>query len=322
MARRSVLALSLLTVLGSGHVAAAQAGDRQCVIVVAGAEGTADYGAQFAAWSDRWREATELGSGEFHLLGPESPSPTNVRDQLQAMLAELPRQSDEPLWVILIGHGTFDGRQAKFNLRGPDLTAQQLAAWLEPFERQVVVVNCSSASSPFLASLAGPNRIVVTATTSGYQYNFARFGDYLSQAVGSTQTDLDKDGQTSLLEAYLLASARTAEFYRQEARLATEEALLDDTGDGLGTPASWFRGIHAVRQPKEDAPVDGVRAHQVHLIRSAGEQQMRPADRQRRDALEQQIVELRARKEALQADVYYERLLPLMRELAQLYAQY
>ncbi len=207
-------------------------------------------------------------------------------NQVETALDQQPKISPEPLWIVLIGHGTYDGRQAKFNLRGPDLTAEQLAQWLSGFRRTVVIINCASASSPFMNALAGEHRIIITSTKSGYQYNFSRFGKYLAQTVGDPQADLDKDGQTSLLEAFLLASSRVAEFYRQEARLATEEALLDDNGDGRGTPASWFRGVRAVKKAKDDAPVDGMRAHQLHLVRSVQEQRLTADQRVRRDALE------------------------------------
>ena len=81
----------------------------------------------------------------------------------------------------------------------------------------------------------------VTATRSGYQHNYARFGKFLAEALSNPKNDLDKDGQISLLESFLSASHRTTEFYKTEGRLATEHALLDDNGDGLGTPATWFR---------------------------------------------------------------------------------
>ena len=168
-------------------------------------------------------------------------------------------------------------------------------------------------------ALAGENRVVITSTKSGYQYNYARFGQYFSEAIGDPQADLDKDGQTSLLEAYLLASSRVEEFYRQEARLATESALLDDNGDGRGTPASWFRGVRAVKKPKGDALVDGIRAHQLHLVRSKTEEQMPPELRSRRDALENQLAQLRETKSQLDEDDYYQQLLPIMVELAKIY---
>src|SRR5262249_53253088 len=156
-----------------------------------------------------------------------------------------------PLWIVLIGHGTFDGREAKFNLRGPDLTEVELAEWLAPLKRPAAVINCASASGPFLNRLSGPNRVVVTATRSGHEQNLARFGQSLAESIADPRADLDKDGQISLLEAYLTASSRVAEYYKTHAQLATEHPLLDDNGDKLGTPPDWFHGIRATKRAKD-----------------------------------------------------------------------
>jgi hypothetical protein len=313
--------------------------DRPTVIVVVGAEGTAEYGQQFRKRAERWRSAAEAGQAEFIAIGLDSqqedaPSqkaaqpaaaqqpPANTdRDLLELRLAERAESSTAPLWLVLIGHGTFDGQTARFNLRGPDLSAAELARWLAPATRPLAVINCASASAPFLKSLAGENRVVLTATKSGYEYNFSRFGDYLSAAIANPRADLDKDDQTSLLEAFLMASADVEEFYRSEARLPTEHALLDDNGDGLGTPADWFQGVRAVKRAKDGALPDGGRAGRLVLAASAREQRLPPAARARRDELEQAIERLRERKAELAEDAYFEQLEPLATELARLYQQ-
>src|ERR1019366_7106008 len=128
----------------------------------------------------------------------------------------------------------YDGHSTKFNLRGPDISATDLAAALKPCLRPLAVIDCASASGPFINALSGPNRVIITATRSGSEVNATRFGGYLAKAIADPAADLDKDGQTSLLEAFLLASRETQQFYREAGRLATEHALLDDNGDGLG----------------------------------------------------------------------------------------
>ncbi len=293
--------------------------DRQTLIVVLGAAGEEQYGELFQQWAGRWLDHARDGQITAASVGLEPPGEKTDLQQLQTLIEAQNMVATEPLWIVLIGHGTYDGRHARFNLRGADLTEQQLAQWLAPFQRPLIIVNCAAASSPFLSALAGENRVVISSTKSGHQYNFARFGDFLSQIIGDPQADLDKDGQTSLLEAYLSASSQVEEFYRQEARLATEHALLDDNGDGRGTPADWFRGVRAVKKPKDDVPVDGLRAHQFHLIRSEVEQQLDAERRARRDALETQLATLRESKSQLGDDAYYQQLLPIMVELARLY---
>lgn len=299
---------------------AAASDDKASVLVVVGAEGTAEYGAMFRAWSENWRAAAEKGSAGFHSIGIDPAAIANDRDLLRERLAvEAIANTSEPLWLVLVGHGTYDGREAKFNLRGPDLTPGDLAGWLRPAKRPVVVINCASASAPFLNALSGRNRVIITATRSGHELNFARFGQYLSEAIADPKADLDKDDQVSVLEAFLTASSRTAEYYRSRAQLATEHALLDDTGDELGTPSDWFRGVHAIKRAKDGAPVDGVRAHQIHLVASNREKAIPPEVRQRRDQLELEVARLRDRKGQLAEDAYFARLEPLLLELARLY---
>jgi hypothetical protein len=307
----------------------AQAADehRPTVIVVVGAAGEAAYGAEFEKWAARWDTAANQGSAEFHRIGPRSSdgvtgdesSQTSDRDRLQEALKSQTVRPNQPLWLVLIGHGTFDGREAKLNLRGPDISADELAAWLKPIDRPIVVINCTSSSGPFLKPLSAAGRAVITATRSGHEHNFARFGDYVSASIADPTADLDKDGQTSLLEAYLAAAHRTEEFYKADARLTTEHALLDDNGDGLGTPADWFQGTRATRRAKDGAALDGARAHQLHLVKSAREQAMPAEVRAKRDELELAIESLRDQKAALAESDYYERLEKLLVELARLY---
>ena len=309
-----------LIVLGC-LILGAQAAERPTVLIVVGAPGAPEYGGGFVQWAGRWESAAEKAGAKFLRVGDGPTGEKTDRRRFEALIRAEPKESADALWLVLIGHGTFDGRTAKFNLRGPDVSAAELADWLAPFKRPLAVVNCASASAPFINRLSAPGRVVVTATKSGYELNYARFGDYLSAAMATGAADLDKDEETSLLEAFLLASARTAEFYEQDARLATETALIDDNGDGLGTPAGWFRGTWATRRAKDGASLDGSRARQLHLIRSRPEQGMPREVRARRDELERAVAELRQSKgEKTNEDEYYARLEPLLVELARLYA--
>ncbi len=288
------------------------------VVVVVGAPGEEQYATVFAQVAERWRQAAERGGALHREIGlGETNGPSDL-DRLEQWLSDEPRESEAELWLVFIGHGTFDGRDARFNLRGPDLSASTLAGWLKPFRRPLVILNTASASGPFLNALSGPGRVIVTATRSGYEQNYTRLGLYLAEAIDDPKADLDRDGQTSLLEAFLMASRRVTEFYQAEGRLATEHALLDDNGDGLGTPADWFRGVRAVKRAAGGASLDGLRANQIHLVRSAAERQLSPAERARRDELEQAIVRLREEKSRLGEDEYYRRLEALLTELARL----
>ncbi len=290
------------------------------VLVVVGAPGEAEYGAQFREWSGRWRAAAQKASANFHEIGENRPADSADRELLQKTLADMATNSAAPLWIVLIGHGTYDGHAAKFNVRGPDISAEELAEWLSTIKRPTAVIQCASASAPFINRLAAENRVVITATKSGDEQNFARFAQFISTTIADPRADLDKDGQVSLLEAYLTACRQLEEFYSQDGRLATEHALLDDNGDGLGTPAAWFRGLRATQRAKDDATLDGARAHQFHLISSDREQRMPAQLRQRRGELELKIAALREEKAALEESAYYDRLEDLMLKLARVYA--
>lgn len=299
----------------------AEAAEPARVVIVVGAAGSPEYDQRFGEWAERWMAAAKNAGARYLRIGDDDGAEGPDRDRLKGMLTAEAKKTASPLWLVLIGHGTFDGQRAKFNLRGPDVSATELGEWLEPLDRPLAVVNCASSSAPFINRLSAPKRVIITATKSGYELNYARFGEHLSAAIVDPRADLDKDGQTSLLEAFLLASARVAEFYEQESRLQTETALIDDDGDGRGTPAAWFRGIHVTRQAKgEGAAPDGSRAHQLHLIPSPIERDMPAPLRARRDELELEIAGLREAKGAtLDEEQYYAALEPLLVELANLY---
>jgi hypothetical protein len=291
---------------------------RQTVIVVVGAEGSEEFKEPFRIWAERWRAAAELGKADCHIVGLEPESAVIDRDRLKELLVKYGESSHEPLWLVLIGHGTFNGKIARFSLRGPDVSSSELAELIKPVARPLAIADCTSCSAPFLAELSGRSRVVVTATRSGSEFNLARFGEHLSTSINDPAGDLDKDGQTSLLEAFLLASNRVQEFYASESRLATEHALLDDNGDKMGTPPDWFKGTRAVKSAKDGAQPDGRLANTFVLVRSPAEAKLTPEQRARRDELEQQLAALRARKSKLEEDEYLDLLQPVLLELGEI----
>ncbi len=302
--------LLLFLWLGSFSLMAAET---PSAILVRGAGGEKEYDEAFVRWEADWQKACTTGQVRTTTLGSEPKS----REALQRALEAEPK-SGEPLWLVLFGHGTFDGRVGKFNLRDDDVSFDELAAWLKPFERTVVVIAAFSTSGAWLKPLAAPGRVIVTATKSGSENNYARFGGRLAAAFAKG-ADLDKDGQTSLLEAWLTAARETAEFYKNEGRLATEHSLLEDNGDGLGTPADWFKGTRAVKKAQGKGLADGLRAGQLCLVPSAAERALSPKLREQRDALERDLAALRERKAEMKEDEYFAALETLLLKLAQLY---
>jgi hypothetical protein len=304
------------------------------LMVVVGAPGTSEYAERFAGWADRWKQlgaragARFLGIG-LGASGATAAAPGTAPATDRQLLAEaLAREAQEdpnprgPLWLVLLGHGTFDGRTARLNLRGPDVAAEELAAWLKPLHRPLVVIDATSASGPFVKALSGPDRVIVTATRSGREVNVTRLAGFLLDALGDAPADLDKDGQTSLLEAFLVASRRTEAAFAEAGLLATEHALLDDNGDGLGTDAAFYQGLRPAPRPSSSAsapPLDGQRAHQIYLLRGSPESSLSDDLRRRRDHLEQEVSKLRGARPRLSDDDYYRRLEPLLLEIARMY---
>ncbi|HWW02371.1 MAG TPA: hypothetical protein VNZ64_21920 [Candidatus Acidoferrum sp.] len=290
------------------------------VIIVVGAPGDPEFGSNFVRQADLWTKACSQANCRHVTIGLDTESQTNDYDRLKLTLAAEPRNGLAQLWLVLLGHGTFDGKEARFNLRGPDFSATELALWLQPFHRPLAVLNTASASAPFLNKLSATNRVIITATRSGYEQNYTRFGQFLAEAITSSEADLDKDGQVSLLEAFLTASRQVAEFYKVEGRLASEHALLDDNGDGLGTPADWFRGLRATKRPKENTPLDGLLARQFYLVNSDTERTLTMEQRTQRDQLERAVLLFRDKKGESTEDEYYRQLEALLLPLAQFYS--
>lgn len=288
------------------------------MLIVVGAVGSEEFEKPFHEWAERWTKAAKQANVKTATIGQEAAGAKSDRELLQARLDEQSRRPGTPFWLILIGHGTYDGKLAKFNLRGTDVSSTELNEWLRKIDAPVALINCASSSGPFLVEASGPKRIVITATKSGSEFNFAHFGDFLSSAIVDAAADLDKDEQTSLLEAFLLANSRLREFYSRDGRLATEHPLLDDNGDRLGTPADWFQGLRPAKESKTGALPDGVVARQFVLLPSPREAEMPSALRERRDALERKLAELRQRKASLAESAYFRELEPILVELARI----
>jgi len=131
--------------------------------------------------------------------------------------------------LMMIGHGTFDGAEYKFNLPGPDISAPELAALLNhiPATRQLVV-DMTSASGGATEALKHANRTIITATRSGAERNATVFARFWVEALRDAAADTDKNGQVTALEAFRYAQAKTAAFYAEQKHLVTEHAQIDD----------------------------------------------------------------------------------------------
>ena len=303
---------------------------RDEVLVIIGAPGEDTFAPGFTTAAKNWQAACDRAHVTCTVIGLDdkkdpAAAPTD-RDRVQDWLKKLHPGSAGNVWIAYVGHGTFDGRDARMNLRGPDILPADLAAWLKPVTRPVIFIHGGSASYPFLTALSAPNRIIITATRAGQELSYTRFGERFAEAVASDDADLDQDGQVSLLEAFVFAAQKVQGFYHDETRMLSEHATLDDNGDKNGTQADFYKGTRVVKQfqaPRGGGPtptVDGKRARLVTLAPSDVERAMSAAQLGQREKLEVQLERLRAQKTALGDVAYYAQLEALLRQLAALYA--
>jgi len=285
-------------------------------VIISGASGEAGYAKQFAQWTLALRAALvgRFGFAEDRVqLLIEKPTDSTAApakaEEVKRVFGSLRTElkSGNVLFVFLIGHGAFDGKEAKFNLVGPDLSAGDYHSLLSSLPtRSVVVFDMTSASGEFVKPLAATGRIIITATRSGQEQNATRFTEFLIAALGATDADSDQDGRISVLETFTYANRLTANFYTRAGRLATEHALLEDNGDGVGhQKAEGGDGLLA-RATYIDSRSQEEAAANVAIARLRSE----------RTRLEGEIAQLIARKKDLPEPEYETALEKLFIELA------
>ena len=241
---------SVLAFMGVSETSFEQASaqEQTHALIVVGLGGNADYRDRFHNQAVALREAftSKHGMPTEHVtyLGerpesaPEIVTDKSTRDNVLSYLSTIAQQmgSSDRLLVILIGHGTSDQAEARFNITGPDLAPSDLQMALTGFPTQTLaLVHTGSASGGFLEPLSGPNRIIITATRTQRERNATEFAQFFVEAITGESADLDKDERVSLLEAYQYAREEVIRFYEDENEILTEHAVLDDNGDGTGS---------------------------------------------------------------------------------------
>lgn len=222
-------------------------GDRH-LLVVSGIGGEPAYRERFYEWGATMVDAAHdrLGLPEANVVflaerterDPDRIDDRSTKENIEAALAAMAQRAaaDDVVAILFIGHGSMQGDEARFSIPGPDVTAADLNAMLAQFPTQtIVVVNAASASGAFVGPLAGPNRVILTSTKTGFEANESHFGGFFVEAFAGDGADVDKDERVSILEAFTYARLQVRRLYEDDNRLLTEHAVLDDDGDGEGS---------------------------------------------------------------------------------------
>lgn len=208
------------------------------MVTVAGLGGEPDYEQRFQLLANDTDKILKAGGGSDRVVETfKGPDATKAR--ITASLNRIAAQAkpQDALVIMMIGHGTFDGTEYKFNLPGPDLSGSELAALLNriPASRQLVV-DMTSASGGATAALKKDGRTVITATKSGMEKNATVFARFWVEALRDPAADADKNEIVSALEAFHYAQTKTAAFYSDQKRLATEHPQLEDQQKAAAFP--------------------------------------------------------------------------------------
>jgi hypothetical protein len=282
---------------------------RTFYVNLGGLGGQEDYESRFKAHVEELDKLTK-GVAEarvYSLIGAAA-----TKGKILEIMAQVAREAvaEDNLVVTLIGHGTFDGLDYKFNVPGPDLTATELAAALAPIKaKRQLVVNTTSASGGSLAELRRENRTVITATKSGTEKLATVFARYWLEALRDPQADADKNEVVSALEAFRYAESKTTKYYETNKRLASEHPLLADTASAKG-----FR----TPDPTKGEALVAMRTPVLTLgtLQNAAKTPEKQAILRQREAIEAEIDALKLRKAAMPSDQYRVEMRNLLLQLA------
>lgn len=217
--RSLILVAASLLALAAGNARA-----ELYYLIVGGIGGNPAYDEEFAESIAAMAAAAERtlgGTDRLTVLSGDGAT----RDALRAALAELARSMTESdrIAVFLVGHGSDDGVEYKFNLKGEDIDGTELGELLAALPaRTQLVMNATSASGALLESWAADGRSLITATRSGRERNATRFAEHWAAALSSDEADINKNGSISVQEAFDFASLGVADSFASDGALATE----------------------------------------------------------------------------------------------------
>ena len=291
---RGLAVPAALTVATVAFLAAMPLRAESYFVIVEGLGGEPTYQERFSEYADNLEEVCKKTAGDesrVHVLSGESATRGAIED-LFKQLAENTRKEDV-IALFLIGHGTWDGHAYKFNIPGPDITANQLQKLLDalPAGRQLVAVTTSS-SGASIDQLKSERRVVVAATRSGRERNAPIFPEYWVQALSDEAADADKNDAITALEAFNYAEQKVKGFFEKEKRMATEHPRLEGGFAASFTLARLEAAVEAAQDP-------AVRALMAE-----------------REEIEHRFNDLKLRKNSIPEEQYFEELEKVLVELA------
>ena len=295
------------------------------LLIVVGLTGDPEHAKTFQQWGLKLAEAsTRLGVPPERLVflmdkpaeGVKNVTGAPTSEEIGMAFERFAKEAgpEDVIFVTLIGHGSFSDRTAKFNLPGRDMSAPDFNAMLRKLPtKQIVFVNTTSSSGPFVEELSGPGRTIVTATRNGAEQYATLFGGFFVDALTSDTADADKNKRVSILEAFNFAKAEVARAYEKQGLLATEHALLDDNGDKEGSQAPGVAGKDGKVSP--DGKVAGILSFGAASAGLPSDPKLRALYQERLD-LERQMENLRLMKDGMPAAKYQAELERLATALA------
>jgi hypothetical protein len=265
---------------------------RRHALIMCGHPGDAPHAKTFGETVAKLREGLEKTVGipperQYVLFGSEQPKEKDVpgatgpatKEAVAAAIADVRKKlrPEDGLWVITLGHGHHDGRQAYWCLPGPDLSATEFGKLFGDLDcKEQVFVLTASLSGYFVAPLARRERVVIAATEADAETNEttfpAVFARVLAAGLDPAEHDIDKDEKLTLFDLYVVVAKEIAQNYATAETVATEHQQLDDDGDGVGheVQAPYLPedqgGEPPGKKPKGRAHRDGARAAQILLL--------------------------------------------------------
>lgn len=317
----------LLALLASGTAFAAQE-----IVIVKGIGGEPSFEESIQTTARVWEQAARAAGHRVVLVeAGEKAGGVSQFDRLRSVLEPLgeakenAQRTPDVLWLVLIGHGNAQGKSPKFALEGPDLSAEALSGMLAKVRCPVIVVAGFSCGGAFVKPLSAPGRAIVAATRSGEEENWTRFSKCFAEAVTGISADADADGQVSLFEAWRHAVGQVEAFYKDQGRMLTEHAVLEDTGDGRAVGVDAFKTISQAeeKKPRKVERVkeeEGMKSRQWHLLPDPVEAALTAGQRLEREEIERTLRILREDKNGRLPNDYQSALEGLLLRLAAIYA--